>query len=278
MRMGVHMSIKGNFAKSLKRIKEIGGETIQMFPGNPTSWKAPSTPPEEIVKRVALMEELDIYPMVVHTAYLINLASAKDDFYQKSRKLLRETLEHAVLYKAPYVVLHTGSHGGAGPEAGFKKLFSAIEEELKDWPGDVKLLLENTAGGGSYLGGRIKDIGRILKRFPGAPLGLCLDTAHAWAAGYNISGEDGVAALLEEIDKEVGLQNLFVIHANDTKEEISSRHDRHYHIGEGLIGIEGFRALLRQDWPRDFPVILETPDNGTEKDKENIDVLKSFIK
>ena len=276
MRIGVHMSIKSNFAKSLKRIKEIGGETIQIFPGNPTSWKPPSTPPEEIAKRVALMEELDIYPMVVHTAYLINLATAKDDFYLKSKKLLHETLEHAALYKAPYVVLHTGSHGGAGAHEGVKKIVAAIEEELKIWPEGVKLLLENTAGGGSYLGGKIKDVGKVLKYFSGAPLGLCLDTAHAWAAGYNISGEAGVLNLLEEIEKEVGLGKLHVIHANDTKVDISSRHDRHYHIGEGLIGMDGFRALLQKEWPSDLPVILETPENGTEKDEDNLKALQKL--
>ena len=277
MRFGVHMSIKSNFAKSLKRIKEIGGETIQIFPGNPTSWRPPSTPPDEIAKRVALMKELNIYPMVVHTAYLINLATAKEDFYLKSKKLLHETLVHAALYKAPYVVLHTGSHGGSGAHEGIKKIVAAIEEELKAWPEGVKLLLENTAGGGSYLGGKVKDVGTILDYFPGSPLGFCMDTAHAWAAGYDISGEEGVSKLLEEVDKEVGLDKLHVIHANDTSVDISSRHDRHQHIGEGLIGFSGFKALLQKEWPEDLPVILETPDNGTEKDSDNLKALRSCL-
>lgn len=277
MRLGLHMALKSNFSKSLERIKGFGAETIQIFPGNPTGWKPPSTPPEEIKNRRSLLKQKNIYPLVIHTAYLINPASAKEEIHTKSMKLLRETLQHAELYGAPFVVVHTGSHGGAGPVEGIKKIATAVENELPSWPRGVMLLLENTAGGGNYLGGNISEIGTILRYFSGGPLGFCLDTAHAWAAGYDLSGVKGVNLLLEEIEKEMGIKNLKVIHANDTDEEKGSRRDRHAHIGEGKIGLDGFKALLKHNWPKDLPVILETPEMGTEKEKDNLDALRSCI-
>ncbi len=277
MRLGLHMGLKKSFSHNVERIKSIGAETIQIFPGNPTSWKPPSTSLDEINKRKLLLERMDIFPLVIHTAYLINPASSNEEFYNKSVKLLRETLQHAELYGAPFVVVHTGSHGGEGTATGIKKIVTAIENELESWPGGVKLLLENTTGGGNYLGGSMSEIGTILRYFSDAPLGFCLDTAHAWAAGYDLSGQDGVNMMLEEIDREIGLARINVIHANDTNEEKGSRRDRHMHIGEGKIGFKGFKALFKHHWPQNLPVILETPEMGTEKERENLDALRNCI-
>lgn len=272
------MHLKKGFAHNLQKAKEAGAETIQIFSGNPRSWSSPTTSPEEVKERSLLMKKEGIFPLVIHTTYLINLASVHPEFYRKSTRLLHETLHHASLYPEPYVVLHVGNHGGAGTMEGIKKAVRSLEEELsRGWAPGVILLLENTAGGGHHLGGDIRELGLILHHFQGAPIGFCLDTAHAWAAGYDLSGAEGVEQLLTEIDREIGLERLHLIHANDTKVERGSKHDRHAHIGEGRIGLEGFRSLLRYDWPDDFPMILETPEIGTAKDKQNISALRNCM-
>ncbi len=277
MRLGIHMPLKKGFAYNAQRLKEIGGETVQVFPGNPSSWKPPSISEEEIRERSKVLEQLEIYPLVIHTAYLINLASANEDTYEKSVKLLRETLFQAELYGAPYVVLHTGSHGGKGPEKGINKIIEALKGELSSWPNEVTLLLENTAGGGNSLGGDIKYMGKIMRNLPEVPLGLCLDTAHAWGAGYDMASEKGVDQLLKEVEYEMGINRLKLIHANDTNVEMGSSRDRHHHIGEGKIGMTGFTALFNKVWSLDLPVILETPDMGTDKDKQNLETLRSCL-
>jgi len=277
LRLGIHMPLKKGFAYNARRLKEIGGETVQIFSGNPSGWKPPSISEEEIKERSMLLKQLAIYPLIIHTAYLINLASANEETYDKSINLLRETLRQAKLHDAPYVVLHAGSHGGKGMEKGMQKIIEALKGELSSWPEKVMLLLENTAGGGSSLGGYIKYIGEIVRNLPEIPLGLCLDTAHAWGAGYNMASEKGIDQLLKEVEREMGLDRLKLIHANDTGVEIGSFRDRHHHIGEGKIGLAGFKALFKKVWSQDLPVILETPEMGTDKDKQNLETLRSCL-
>lgn len=278
MRFGIHMPLKKGFAYNARRLKEIGGETIQIFPGNPSSWKPPATSPEELKERADLLDELEIYPLVIHTAYLINMATPKEDVFEKSVKLMGETLRQASYYRAPYVVVHTGSHGGDGLQKGMARIKEALEQLEPAWPEGVKLLLENTAGEGNNLGGKLGEIGSILQENSHLPLGFCLDTAHAWGAGYDFSSDEGVSQIMAEIENEVGFDNLQVIHANDTFVEKGSRKDRHEHIGEGQIGLEGFKRLFKYPWPEDFPVILETPEIGTEKDQENLETLRGCLR
>lgn len=157
---------------------------------------------------------------------------------------------------------------------GINKMVVALEEIFNSCPEGVILLLENTSGGGSYLGGRFEELGEIIKKLSGAPLGICLDTAHAWAAGYDLASEQGVERTLEDFHRHVGLQYLHAIHANDTNELMGSGRDRHMHIGRGAIGLQGFKALLRKDWPAGLPVILENPEAGSHMDRENFIVLR----
>ena len=278
MRFGVHMPQSGGFKKNVERVAEIGCNTIQIFPGNPTGWKMGKLDEVEIKARQALLAKFDIKPLVVHSAYLINLATNSEEFLQKSKQLLNETMERAGMYGAPFVVLHTGNHGGQGVEQGLKQIIESIEAGLPTWPETVKLLLENTAGSGTALGANYSELGAVLKAFPKGSLGVCIDTAHSWAGGYDFSCEEGVKRALAELNSEVGLENLNVIHVNDTKVKCGARVDRHAHIGEGNIGLEGFSALLNYGWPEDFPFILETPDMGMERDKENLDRLKGLVK
>lgn len=275
MRLGVHMTLKGGFASNVKRLAEFGVETVQFFPGNPTGWALPDTSPQEIEKRAGLLKQAGIWPLVIHAAYLVNLASQHEDFYEKSRHLLAGTLRRASLYGADFVVVHAGSHGGKGADEGIRKMVSALQEVLRDCPQGVVLLLENTSGGGSFLGGRFEELGEIMDQLPGTPLGICLDTAHAWAAGYDLASPEGVERALEEFQRHIGLHHLKAIHANDTNMSRGSGRDRHMHIGKGAIGLSGFQALLGRDWPAQLPVILENPEAGSEKDRENFVALKS---
>lgn len=278
MRLGIHMPQKGGFEKNVKRAAGIGCRTIQIFPGNPTGWKMGRLETAEAEKRASLLGREGIAPLVVHSAYLINLASNNEDFLFKSRKLLDETMERAGMYRAPYVIVHTGNHGGRGPEKGLDRIIDCISEGLPGWPESVTLLLENTAGSGTALGSNFEELSEILKALPRGRLGTCFDTAHAWAAGYDIGSAAGVDRVFAEFDRTVGLDNLHVIHVNDTGVECGARVDRHAHIGEGKISLQGFGAILNYGWPEDFPFILETPENGTEWDLTNLEKLNELIK
>lgn len=277
MRLGIHIPLKGGFPANLMRVKEYGCETIQLFAGNPTGWKmAPPNLPE-IEKRVALAREQSIYPLVIHCAYLVNLATTSPEFHEKSVRLLNDTMERASLHRAPFVVLHTGNHGGAGVERGLNQIIRTISGIYPEWPGGVKLLLENTAGSGTALGSSFEELARVLQAFPAGTLGVCLDTAHGWAAGYDFGSADGVKELLERFDKIIGLEKLCLLHLNDSRVGRGSRVDRHEHIGRGRIGLEGFRELLRQPWPEEMPAILETPEIGSDWDRQNLETLRRLL-
>lgn len=277
MRFGVHMPQKGGFEKNVKRVAEIGCRTVQIFPGNPTGWKMGKLEAPEIEKRASLLEQADIAPLVVHSAYLINLATSNEEFLEKSKNLLNQTMERAAYYRSPYVILHTGNHGGQGKEKGMAQIIDSIGEALPGWPESVMLLLENTAGSGTALGANFEELSEILKAFPKGKLGTCFDTAHGWAAGYDIGSAAAAGKVLDEFERVVGLENLHVIHVNDTGVERGARVDRHAHIGEGNIALEGFGAILNYGWPENFSFILETPENGTEWDKTNLEKLKGLV-
>ncbi|RJX25024.1 MAG: deoxyribonuclease IV [Dethiobacter sp.] len=277
MKYGIHMPQKGGFARNVKRAAEIGCQSLQLFIGNPTGWNPPRPEPEEAEKRRQLLQEHSIYPLVVHTAYLINLAAKKEEFYHKSRRLLQQTMQNASQLGSPYVVIHIGSHGGKGYKEGMELFIATLEEEIPNWPSGIELLLENTAGGGTSLGGTFISIGNILKALgKEAPLGVCLDTAHAWAAGYDISTPEGLEKAMEELCEHVGMEKVKVIHANDTGTPRGSHRDRHSHLGEGHIGAEGFKAFFSYPWPEDLPVILETPEMGSHWDAINMAKLRFY--
>lgn len=277
MRLGVHMPQAGGFNKNVERVAGIGCRTVQIFPGNPTGWQMGKLEINEIEKRSALLESYGLYPLVVHAAYLINLATNNEDFLAKSRRLLAETMVRAGYYRSPYVVLHTGNHGGQGVEKGMAQIIESIRAGLAEWPGPVKLLLENTAGSGTALGAKFEELAEILQSFPEGKLGVCIDTAHCWAAGHDLGSAEAVKETLGRFDKTVGLEHLHLIHVNDTKVRLGARVDRHAHIGEGNISLEGFAALLNYGWPEDFPIILETPENGTDRDRTNLEKLQGLV-
>lgn len=271
------MSLKGGFQAGIKRARAIGCETVQIFPGNPTGWRMAPPDADDLAERARYLEEMGIYPLVIHSAYLINLASPSPEFYEKSKQLLRATMEKAALYSSPYVVLHTGNHGGQGVGQGLDQIIKVIGEERVRWPSPVKLLLENTSGSGTALGSRFEELARILEAFPRDALGVCFDTAHAWGAGYDLGSGNGAEEVLSDFDKTVGLDRILAVHVNDSKAGLGSRIDRHEHIGKGKIGLEGLRVFLHYGWPRELPVILETPEMGTEWDRRNLEKTRELM-
>jgi deoxyribonuclease-4 len=278
MRLGIHMTQKGGFARNVRRAAEIGCETLQVFIGSPTSWRAPQLDASEVEKRRHVLLECGIEPLIVHTAYLINLASKKEEFLIKSGQLLQQTMSNAHLLGSLYVILHVGSHGGRGYQEGLDLFISTMKREMQNWPFGVELLLENTAGAGTSLGGSFTTIGKILHSLgEEAPVGVCLDTAHAWAAGYDLSTPGGLAETMDELSEHIGMDRVKVIHFNDSVSPRGSYRDRHAHLGEGTIGEEGLQAFLSYPWPEDMPVILETPDRGTDKDALNLARLRSYV-
>lgn len=277
MRFGMHMTQKGGFVKNVQRAAALGCQTLQVFIGNPTSWSAPQLEPAEVDRRRQVLQECAIDPLVVHAAYLINLAAKKEEFHDKSCRLLRQTLHNAHLLGAAYVVLHVGSHVGSGFQEGMDLFIATLQELITDCPPGVELLLENTAGAGTSLGGSFIAVSRILQSLgQGAPLGVCLDTAHAWAFGYDLSGPVGLKDTMAEISRHFGKEKIKVVHFNDSSTPQGSRRDRHAHLGEGFIGEEGLKGFLHYPWPAEMPVILETPEAGSDWDATNLARLRSY--
>lgn len=273
------MPLKGGFAPNIKRAAALGCRALQIFPGNPTAWELPAPQPEEIARRRRLLAEYQVDPLIIHAAYLVNMASANELFLARSCRLMRETMERAALLGAPFVVMHAGGHGGRGFAAGMELFIATLAREMKNWPSQVTLLLENTAGGGSSLGGSFASLGHILGALdPTAPVGICLDTAHAWAAGYDFASVEGVRASMEELFTTVKMERVGVIHANNITSPRGKHRDRHMHLREGLIPPEAFAALLSYPWPEELPVILETPEIGSHWDEINLEDLRSYAR
>jgi deoxyribonuclease-4 len=246
---------------ALRTARTIGCDTVQVFVTNPRGWRAPATNPaaEEAFRRTT--EECGLAPVVVHATYLINLASPREDFFENSVALLRATLDRAERHGASSVVFHIGSHGGAGEEAGIERLAAGIRRTLEGTPESVMLLLENDVGGGGKLGYRFENLAAVLDLVPehAHRLGVCLDTAHLWGAGFDIGTPEGAAATLDAVDYTVGLRRVPVIHVNDTPKGLGSHLDNHARIGEGIIPAEGLGAFLRDSRLDACAMLLETP-------------------
>lgn len=278
MRIGSHISIAGGVAKAVDRAKAAGCETIQIFSGNPRGWKIVPFDPVAGAEFRRRCREEDIYPVFIHSPYLINLSAPDEEIYRKSLIAFQNDLERSDLLGADGFVVHVGYHRGKGMESGMKKMAGALRETLEALP-DLKttILLENTASAGSSLGHRFENIAEILDQTGGGEkLGLCFDTCHAFVSGYDISTAKGLNSTLKEIDRRIGLDRLKLVHFNDSKYGLDSRRDRHQHIGEGEIGLAGMRRIARHPALRNKIFILETPKKTPEDDPRNIALVKSF--
>ena len=260
-RIGAHVSIAGGIDNAVSRQRDVGGNCGQVFTHSPQVWKQPPIEAERAERfREKSSRELD-GPWVIHASYLVNLATPKDDLREKSISSLGKELDAAEELGIEYVNVHLGAHTGAGVEAGLENAASVIDE--LDIPDGVTLLVESDAGSGTKLGDDFAHLAAVLDRTT-ADVGVCLDTAHTFAAGYDLSTPDGVADAIEAFDTVVGLDHLECIHLNDSKHPCGSNADEHAHIGEGEIGDAGMRAIVTHETIGTLPLILETP---TEDDR-----------
>lgn len=277
LKLGVHVSIAGNIYKAAERAQKLGCSTMQIFSRNPRQWRKTSLSSEDIKLFKARVKSARIKPVVIHIPYTLNLAAVKKSFYKITiREFIADLIEAGKL-GADYLVTHMGSYKGGTERGGLLRMVNALNKILKATEGvKTTILLENTSGSGNWLGYKFTHQGFVLERL-NAPqrVGLCLDTAHAWAAGYKIDNAAGLNELLEEIDRATGIERLKVIHLNDTPEGLGSFKDRHLAIGEGKIGVRGFKGLLNHPRLKRLAFILETPKASENDDLKN---LRTVIK
>lgn len=256
MQVGAHVSVAGGVDNAVDRQLDVGGNCGQIFTTSPQVWQQPAIDEAEAEGFRAATGEADIGPWVIHSSYLVNLATPKEGLREKSLASMQAELDAADRLGIPYVNVHLGAHTGAGVEQGISNAASALD--ALDVPDGVTLLVESDAGSGTKLGGAFEHLAGVLDRCS-QELAVCLDTAHAFAAGYDLSTADAVAETLAEFDDVVGLEHLACVHLNDSKHGCGTHKDEHAHIGEGEIGVEGMRAFLRHDAVRELPIVLETP-------------------
>jgi apurinic endonuclease (APN1) len=271
MRIGRHMPTNSKPARAAQIAHELGCETIQIFASNPTGWRPSPDDPALCASFVQAARACQLEPIVLHAPYIINLGTVDDVVWEKSIALLTWTLQRGALLGARYVVFHTGSHKGAGVEVGVQRVAQGIARILPETPEEVMLLLENDVGAGNTLGHSFEQLAEILALLPqySERLGVCLDTAHLWGAGHDISTAASTQQVLQHCDATFGLERLKVLHLNDTEKALGSHRDVHARLGEGIIGEEGLRALLQDPRLADIAVIMETPVKRDEHKKED---------
>ena len=275
--LGAHVSIAGGFDRALERGARIGCTAVQIFTKNANRWRAkPITDAAAEAFRTA-WQQSSIGPILAHDAYLINLASPKPAVRDKSRAALIDELRRCGQLGIDALVMHPGAHLGDGEAAGLQRVCQDLATVLAETPVEVRLLIENTAGQGSSLGAEFAHLATLLDGCGSERLGVCFDTCHAHAAGYDLSTEAGYAQTMAEFDRLVGLEQIAAFHLNDCRREAGSRVDRHAHIGAGTIGHAGFACLMRDTRFADLPMVLETPKGeDDEMDRINLSLLRDL--
>ncbi|SEW08520.1 deoxyribonuclease IV [Halobacterium jilantaiense] len=275
MRVGAHVSIAGGIDNAVGNELDVGGNCGQIFTHSPQVWQDPNVGDDEAAAfRDGTAADLD-GPWVIHSSYLVNLCTPKDDLREKSVDSMQKEVDAADKLDIPYVNVHLGAHTGAGVDQGLDNAVSALDE--LDIPDGVTVLVESDAGSGTKLGGDFEHLAYVLAESE-HDLGVCLDTAHAFAAGYDLSTPDAVADTLSEFDDVVGFEQLACVHLNDSKHDCGTNKDEHAHIGEGLIGEDGMRAFVNHDGivDHDVPLVLETPNEDGKGFAWNIDRVRTL--
>jgi deoxyribonuclease IV len=264
---------------ALQEARRLGCDTVQIFTRSPRMWRAGKMRPEDAAAFRKTRQEFKIDPVVVHTPYLPNLCTSVEVLYARSYRALLEDLEHCHMIGADYLVIHPGAHSDGIPrEEGVRRLTDAVNRGIEQSEGTTTLLLENMAGGGRRMGRAFEELAAMragMKR--PERVGICLDTAHTLAGGYAFSSADEVKQTLDEFDRVIGLTNLKVIHANDSKAVRGSNRDLHEHIGKGHVGKEAFKALLHDPRLQDRAVILETPKDTPQADPNNLALMRRLM-
>lgn len=278
--IGFHVSIAGGFAASVDRAQALGCDAIQIFPGNPRGWAHSMVSQDDAALFRNRRQAVGIRCVALHAAYLINLATPNDEAFRKSINLFIDELKTADALGADYFVVHLGSPLKADKAfAGQRVCDALVEAAGQGLGGKTAILLENTAGAGTGFGADLGVIGWIIKqmREAGVQIGLCLDTCHAFAAGYSLCMEADGLALVDTISSQAGLDNLKLIHLNDSKGVCGSRVDRHEHIGAGMIDIAAMRAFIRHPKLKNIPLIMETPKKTDRDDERNFAAVKELL-
>jgi deoxyribonuclease-4 len=280
LKLGAHMSMAGGFDKAVERAHAVDSDALQIFTKNQNQWKAREIKDDEVERFRAKLAELEIGPVVAHDSYLINLASPKDELWEKSIAAFREELERCETLGIPYLVTHPGSHTGSGAEAGIQRIIEALDRVHSDLPGyQVMTLLETTAGQGSNLGSTFEELASMMSGIQGPErVGICLDTCHIFVAGYDIRGPETYAETMQRFDDVIGIEQIKALHFNDAKQDLGSRKDRHHLIGKGFIGSCGFWNFMNDDRLDGVPALLET-EKGDDlaEDREAIILLRAMI-
>jgi deoxyribonuclease IV len=276
--LGAHLSISGGAHKALAAAAELGCGALQIFVQSPGMWRLPPIEKKALAKYHAAHDEMDRIPVIAHAIYLINLASPDKTLREKSIDALVAELERCELLRIENLIFHPGAHVGSGEKRGIRKISGAlnrIHRETKQLK--AKTVLEITAGQGSSIGHTVDQLATIIDQVKVKErMGICIDTAHAYAAGYDLRSAAGYKAFWDEVDQRIGLEMVVAFHLNDTKKLLGSRVDRHTHIGEGELGVKAFRRLMRDRRFAKIPKVLETPKEGG-MDERNLAVLREML-
>jgi deoxyribonuclease-4 len=265
-KLGRHMQTGQGMEQAIAEAREIGCTAAQIFPGNPKGFQQTALAPERATKLCVAWRDGGIMPLTIHAPYIINLASPDDGLQARSVGAVRGSLTRGQELGAPFVVVHLGSHKGSGEEAGAARFISGAHTALDGLPDWLYLLLENNVGAGNALGGTLKALGNLLRDAAHPQIGVCIDTAHLWGAGYDLSRQAGVDAAVEDVERYIGLRHVRVLHVNDSPVPLGSHRDQHTHLGQGAIGYEGLAAVLTHPGLAGIPAILETPDGGAKEE------------
>jgi deoxyribonuclease IV len=286
-RIGFHVSISGGISNSVDNALKIGCNAFQIFSRNPRGWTAKPLQDNDVENFGKKLKEskIDRDSIFVHMPYLPNLSSSNSKLHKKSTNALIEEMKRCSTLGIPYVILHLGKHGEKGKEDGINQLqkacISATKNKIRDYK-SVMIILENSSGGRNSIGSKFDELGLILDTLKSSSsrsnsFGICLDTCHAFAAGYDLRTKEGVNDTLDEFRSKIGLSNLKVIHLNDSKEDLNSNRDRHEHIGLGKIGKKGFREFLRHNAVRKLPIIMETPIDSRRDSPGNLKIVLDLL-
>jgi deoxyribonuclease-4 len=278
MRFGFHISIAGGFSKVVERAHVRGCETIQFFSRNPRGWKYSPLNKKEVEEFRSSVQSSALFPIFLHMPYLPNIASLKSKFYKRSIDSIATDLQRADQLGAQYLIIHIGHRMESSEDQAIEAVSQGIDQAFEKAKNGAILLLENTAGQGTEIGYTFVQIKRMIEGVHDHQrMGVCLDTAHTFEAGYDLSNKAGIERTLETFNHTIGLKRLHLLHLNDSKTPLGSRKDRHWHIGEGYIGLEGFRNLVNHPLLRHLPGIMETPRKDTVEDLKNMKVIRSLI-
>lgn len=277
--IGAHLPAKGELASALGAAQRLGCDVVQLFVKPPIQWAASPLTDASIANFTNVQQKSNLAMVIAHAGYLVNLASPRPDVLLQSRKSLLDEMQRCHLLGITYLVVHAGAHLGIGEKRGIRRMRESLHwlfDRLPALPFPVILLIENTAGQGTCLGYNLEQLAEIVEGLPPEKVSVCLDTCHLFVAGYELRTQEGIEELAIQVDSILGWERVKLLHANDSLHPLGSRIDRHWHIGEGHIGISGFRNLLNHPKFRQLPVVIETPDPESHH-RENLNKLREVV-